>query len=308
MSSPRSLPSTDYPGNATSSWTAFWFCAPQPKAALAPVRIGLAVIACWYFVSHFADAGKWFAGDGLLATSRLSQFLTAANLSDDAWWRISPLYLVNSTSVLRAYLGLGIVFAVLSVVVKSSRAPAVLLWLWCVWLANRSLMISGPEELALCFGLAYLAIGSPSSATSPSPHHWTDSLALRLTQVHTLVLIGVTGLTMLSASVWWDGTGSVAAAAPIGRRTFDLTGLLSSPWLHESLTHALVFTAIVAPILLAFGKARIAAYVALMVWCAIVALLTSQWMYLATVAVLLQSIRPLASTSFELGRADRQNP
>jgi len=293
----------DHPGDAASSWTDFWFGAQQPKKALAVLRMGLAVISGWYFLSHFADSAKWFSSEGLLATSTLSQFFAAANLSDDAWWRISPLYLVESALVLRAYLAFGIVLAVLSVSVKSSRIPALLLWLWCVWLANRSLMISGPEELALCFGLAYLAIASP-----PRLQHWTDSLALRLTQVHSLALIGFTGLTMLSSPVWWDGTGSVSAAAPIGRRTFDLTEILSSAWLHESLTHALVLTAIIAPILIWFRKTQMAAYVALMVWCAIVALLTSQWMYLATVALLLQSNGPLAPSGCERDCADRQNP
>lgn len=293
----------DHPGDAATSWTSFWFGAREPKKALGVLRIGLAVISCWYFLSHFADAGKWFSSEGLLATSTLSQFFAAANLSDDAWWRISPLYLVDSAVVLRAYLVFGIVLAVSSVIVKSSRIPALLLWLWCVWLANRSLMISGPEELALCFGLAYLAI-----ASAPRFQHWTDSLALRLTQVHSLALIGFTGLTMLSSSVWWDGTGSVAAAAPTGRRTFDLTEILSSSWLHESLTHALVLTAIIAPVFIWFRKTQMAAYVALMVWCAIVALLTSQWMYLATVAVLLQCTGPSASSGFEHDRTDRQNP
>lgn len=271
----------------TSRWLSFWFCDAPGGASLFAIRAGLSLIACWYFASHSADAGTWFSGTGLLATERLGDFLDSGDLTDEAKWRISPLYLTSSTVVVRIYLTLGILLAIAAMTIRTSRAPAILLWLWCLWLANRSLLIAGPEELALVFGLAYLTIPRPNDAT-----HWTHVLARRLLQVHLTLLLAATGLTMLSSEIWWDGTGAVSIAAPIGRRSIDLTDLLASPWIHEPLTHAVVIVPIAAAIMIWCQPTRKIAYFSLMLWCVALALLSSQWMYLATMAVLLQCFKP----------------
>ena len=277
----------------TTPWQRFWFIAEPGASSLLPVRIGLSLIAAWYFASHWIDAGKWFCEGGMLETKRLGEFLDAGDLGDAAKWRLSPLYLTSSMIVLRAYLLCGIALSVAAVMIRGSRLPAVLLWVWCIWLANRSLLIAGPEELALCFGLAYLTIPKPMDIANPSDRgHWTEALTRRLLQVHSVMLLALTGLTMLSSKVWWDGTGSISIAAPIGRRVFDLTNLLTSPWVHESISHGIVFVAIAASILIWIPATRFAAYLSLMIWCVVLALLSSQFMYLATVAILLQCFRP----------------
>ena len=301
----------------SSPWLKFWFHAEPGIQSLVGIRAGLSLIACWYFASHWVDAGTWFSVDGILATERLGDFLDAGDLADDAKWRVSPLYLLSSTTALRCYLAIGIMLAIAAVMIRTSRAPAILLWLWCLWLANRSLLIAGPEELALVFGLAYLTIPKPNDTRlcfkrglTPSgkarnttkndlppkgqtpfktePSHWTHALARRLLQVHMALLLAATGLTMLASKIWWDGTGSVSIAAPIGRRVFDFTDLLTSPWIHESLTHAIVVVPIAASIMVWLPATRLHAYLAAMIWCVVLALLSSQWMYLATIVVLLQ--------------------
>ena len=268
---------------SSSAWLSFWFHAEPGTKSLFAIRVGLSLIACWYFASHWVDAGTWFSANGILATERLGDFLDAGDLADDAKWRVSPLYLINSTAALRCYLAIGIMLAIAAVMVRTSRVPAILLWLWCLWLANRSLLIAGPEELALVFGLAYLTIPKPDD-----PMHWTNALASRLLQVHMTLLLAATGLTMLASKIWWDGTGSVSIVAPIGRRVFDFTDLLTSPWIHESLTHAIVFVPIAASILVWLPATRLHAYLAAITWGVVLALLSSQWMYLATIVVLLQ--------------------
>lgn len=269
-----------------SAWQRFWFCSEPQASSLQAVRVGLSLIAAWYFASHWLDVGLWFSGPGVLATETLGQFFEAGDMVETAKWRLSPVYWLNSATALRAYLVIGILLAIAASTLNRTRVPAVLLWLWCVWLANRSLLISGPEELVLVFGLAYLAIASPID-----PLHWSTAMARRLLQVHTAMWIAITGLTMLSSTIWWDGTGSIAVAAPTGRRLMDLTDILSNPWLHEPLTHALVMTAILAPIAIWFRPMRKPALVALLAWTLVVGMLTSQWMYLLTIAVLLQAFR-----------------
>ncbi|MGV3483677.1 MAG: hypothetical protein ACO1RT_04590, partial [Planctomycetaceae bacterium] len=251
---------------AVSAWDRFWFYSEHGATSLQVVRIGLSLIAAWYFLSHWADIGLWFAGDGILATEQLGRLIEAEDLVDQYKWRLSPLYWVESTVLLRIYLAIGVLLAIAACVLHTTRAAAVLLWLWCVWLANRSLVISGPEELALVFGLAYIAIASPEN-----PFHWATALARRLIQVHTTLLVVITGLTMLASMIWWDGSGSLSLAAPVGRRMLDVTGMLESLWLQDLVTHLLVLTAILAPIAIWVKRTRRAAQAVLLVWLLLVA-------------------------------------
>lgn len=276
--------STEVSCHTSTDWTQFWFCTADQQGALRSVRIGMAVMAFWYFASHWADIGLWLGGDGILASESLARFLSDADLGDLVRWRLSPLYWVDSPVMLRGYLLLGMALAVAAAVVRQSRAVQVALWLLVVWLANRTLMLAGLEELVLAFGLGYLALAPADGAV-----HWSGSLALRLLQLHVSFLIAVTGLTMLSALIWWDGSGVLAVVAPVENRYIDWVERLSTPWVHELLTHAIVGVAVVAPVLLWTTKLRRVACVAATLWCVVLALLSSQLLYFATLAVLLQA-------------------
>jgi hypothetical protein len=277
--------STDRSSDPT--WNEFWFSQVHTSGQLRIIRAGFALLAIWYFISHLADAGQWFSASGILATERLGRFLQSADLLSETQWRLSPLYWIQSTALLRGFLIIGVALALATFATRVGRFASIGLWLCCVWLANRSLLIDGPEELVLCFGLMYLAI-----ATRCHESHWTQSFALRLIQVHTTLLLAITGMTMLSSEIWWDGTGSISLAAPGQRRLFDLSELLSGPGLHEPLTHAVVFTSLVAPIALWIRRTCLLAYVSLLIWCLVLALLSSQWMYFMAIVLLLQSFAP----------------
>jgi hypothetical protein len=266
-------------------WNRFWFCAAGAQQPLRIVRTGMAAMAFWYFASHWADIGTWLGGEGILASASLARFLNDADLGGDVRWRLSPLYWVDSPLLLRGYLLLGMLLAVASVIKIRTRAISIALWLAVVWLANRTMMLAGLEELALCFGLAYLAI-----APADDSLHWTGSLALRLIQLHVSLLIGVTGLTMLSSLIWWDGSGVLAVIAPVENRYIDWAGRLSPP-VYELLTHGIVAIALVVPIFLWFAGTRRAARVAAVLWSVVLGVLSSQLLYFITVAVLLQSFR-----------------
>jgi len=291
---------------ATTGWTRFWFCTAAAQEPLRVVRIGMAAMAVWFFASHWADIGLWLGGDGILASESLARFLSDAGLGDLVRWRLSPLYWIDSAALLRGYLIVGMALAVASAIVRQSRAVQIGLWLAVLWLANRSLMLAGLEELVLVFGLGYLAIAPADDAA-----HWSGSLALRLLQLHVSFLIAVTGLTMLSSLIWWDGSGVMAVVAPVENRYIDWVNRLGTPWVHELLTHAIVIVAIVAPVLLWTAATRRAACVAATLWCVVLALLSSQLLYFASLAVLLQVFwkhepRPAAATAaLEENRARR---
>jgi len=281
MKSSEQLMDTETAGDG---WTHFWFGDPLAGRALALIKLGMALIAFWYFVSHWGDVTFWFSGEGLLASEKLGDFLDDADLADSVQWRLSPLYWVDSPLWLRGYLLLGMATALLSGWLPQSRAIAIAVWLMVVWLANRSLMISGLEELTLCWGLGYLAIGLGGDQP-----HWSGALARRLIQVHVTLLILVTGVTMLSSLAWWDGTGVMAIVAPSDIRRIDWSETLKPSWIHEGLTHAIVVGAILFPVLLWNRRTQSIGLCLTTAWCLVLGLLSSQWMYFASIAVLAQA-------------------
>lgn len=267
-----------------SAWSRWWFCATDVRGSLRIVRVGLAVLAFWYFASHWNDLVLWLGGEGILASESLARFLQDAELGNLVRWRLSPLYWIDSPLLLRGFLIVAMGLAVASVLVRRTRGVQVALWLAVVWLANRVLMLAGLEELALAFGLGYLAIAPADDAP-----HWSGSLALRLIQAHVTLLLAVTGLTMLSALAWWDGNAVMALVAPVELRYIDWVDRLSTPWVHAGLTHLIVLVAVLAPVLLWIGATRRVACVAATLWCVGLALLSSQLLYFATIGVLLQT-------------------
>lgn len=274
-----------------SAWNAFWFgdsLAARLLAglSLALVRIGLAVIAFWYFASHWSDIAVWFAGDGILSAQSLGIFLADADLGDSVQWRLSPLFWIDSPMLLRGYLLIGMALAIASPLVRSTSAPAILLWLLVVWLANRSLMIDGIEEVTLAWGLGYLAI-SPAGSIG-----WTVSMARRLMQLHLSLIFLITGLTMLSSFAWWDGTGVMAVVSPVESRYFDFTQTLRTPWIHETLTHGIALGALALPALLWMRPVRQMGFCLAILWCVGLAVLSSQWMHFLAMATLSLSFFP----------------
>lgn len=275
-----------------SAWDRFWFGQVGTGVTLRPVRIGMAVLAIAYFGSHWADIGRWFSGTGLLGGETVGQFLLEAQLGEAVRWRLSPLHWIESTWILRGYLVVGMLLAVAWPWVRVTRAVGVALWLMVIGLANRAFMISGLEELVLVWGIAYLVIAPPDGS-----EHWTGSLALRLIQVHLTLWLVVTGLTMLSAEAWWEGTGAMALVAPAEDRRFDLVDSFSGAMLLEGTTHAVVLVALVAPILLWLPAVRSLGFGLATFWCLGLALLTSQFALFVGLAVLLWAFRPRTGTA-----------
>ncbi len=229
-------------------------------------------LAAWFFCSHFQDAAFWFGPNGILAPQQVAGFLEDADLGGAVAWQWSPLYLTENVFLLRAFLTIAAGLSILSVAltVYSTRKPErirsgvasgekwlwLCIWLAVVWLANRSLLISGTEEVALSAATGYLTLAKWSAVRT---------VAARLLQIHACLLMGMGGLQMLASEEWWDGTGSVAVAAPTGRRFLDLAEAISEPAVHEPLTHLLVLIALSAPILVWTRRFRAAA-----MWTAIV--------------------------------------
>jgi len=268
----------------------FLFHRDPLDASLFIIRIGLCLLAFWFFVSHWNDSPIWFGENGIASQQTLSNFFDTADMAGEAAWYLSPLYWTTSTTVIRAYLIAGMALAI-AAALYPSRLLSVPLWLACVGLANRGFLIAGTEDALLCSGLAYLAIARPLDCQfrTVTQEHWCTVLSRRMFQVHVTVLLIITGWSMLSSPIWWDGTASISIAAPTGRRLLDVTSWVSSPWIHEPLTHAILLTTLAAPLMLWVPKTRSFAVIAVVIWCVTLAILSSQWLYLSTLAVCVQS-------------------
>lgn len=270
-----------------SAWNRFWFGEAGTGEILRRVRIGMSVVAILYFGSHWSDIARWFSSEGLLSSESLGQFLIDSQLGEAVRWRLSPLHWIESPWILKAYLLVGIGLAAAWPWITTTRAVGVALWLAVLGLANRSFLISGLEEVLLVWGLGYLAI-----APADGSDHWTGSLALRLIQVHLSLWLAVTGLTMLTAPAWWDGTGLMALAAPIEDRRFDWTESLSRAWLLEGLTHAVVLGALAAPLLLWVKATRWYGFAIATLWGIVLGMITNQLLLFSGLVILLGAFLP----------------
>ncbi len=298
---------TPIPQNQTAdqgSWIEFWFGCSASSSSLIPVQLVVGCISAWFFASHFQDAAFWFGPGGILSPQQVAGFLQDADLSDAVAWQWSPLYLTDNVFLIRVFLALGTCLAILAVVLTlvTARKPIHIgsgvglaekwlwlgIWLSVVWLANRSLLISGTEEIALSAATGYLALAQ---------WHVGRPVARRLLQVHACLLMGMGGLQMLASEEWWDGTGSVAVAAPTGRRFPNLADAISEPGFHDPLTHLLVLIALGAPILIWTGRFRAVALWSAIGWCGVMSLLSSQWIYLPTLAAMFLAFRKADQSS-----------
>ena len=300
-------------------WTEFWF-SPSPVASLRNVRRGLCLVAAIYFASSLGDVETWFAHGAPASSSNLATFFRTAELTSDARWMISPLFiwdalagrsaLGESALVYRLYLLVGIGLAVFVAVgdrladwkvpaklaaLGESSWPSVLLWLWFVGWANRIVLLAGTVEPLLSLSLAAIAIAPVgrlrSDQESPRPVSWRTTLADRLLSVQATLIALITTATLFASPVWWNGTGAYALVAPTQDRLFTVTGtFFETPLIYELLT-ALIVCVLPVGIFLAWKPATRKLGIAMVVaWCVAVGLLSANLLYAATLGILATTI------------------
>jgi hypothetical protein len=111
------------------------------------------------------------------------------------------------------------------------------------------------------------------------------------------LLAGATFVTMLAGRVWFNGMGAYALAAPTQNRTIDWTRFAAfrNPLAYESITHLLIFMLPLGLMLAWLPKTNRTGQIILVLWFAAVGALGSHWLYAATMATMVLSIRPHAA-------------
>lgn len=289
----------------TGTWDRYWF-SNGSVAKVSTIRGLLAMITLIYFLSVWPDAAFWYSAGGPLSTTNVSEFLTNGGLESAGNWIVSPLFLTEDIIVYRMYLIIGMATSLVVFWGRGGRWMSFLLWCLFVGWANRAMLVSGLAETLLSLGLFAAAISPASSVWSALftkrnsrvghlATHWTAGFSERLLATQITVIGLATWVAMLGGSVWFNGLGAYALAAPVQDRTLDWTGP-TSPLVqvafHEGITHLLMI-ALPAGLVLAWlpKSSQIGKWI-LVAWCVVIAMLGSHWLYAMTFAVLIFSIRP----------------
>lgn len=237
-------------------WNQFWF-TPQPRAAMTWPRVAICLVASAWFASFWGGAPAWFSADGLLAQPLATRILAADQIP--AWQVWSPLWLTQSSGLIRAWLAAGIGLSLLAASGLGGRLTLVVLWLWVVAWANRLLAISGLVEPTLIACLGYLIVEPGLPLLSPAPRaasKWSAGLALRLLQTHWWLLVAAGLLSQLGGLVWWRGEGVWWLAAAGRSNLLTIEMLRGHPIVINALSHAVILVQMLALWTLTISAAR----------------------------------------------------
>jgi hypothetical protein len=274
---------------------------------MATIRGLLCVVAAAYFATCWGDAAFWYTGGGPLSAERVATFLRTAGLEEAAEWFVSPLFLFKSAWLYHLYLAVAIGVAILVACGRGGRLAPWTLWLLFVGWANRAMILAGLTESLLSLGLLAAAIAPPGSLWAfwskqqrCAALHWTAGFSQRLLATQVSVVLIATVTTMLGGRVWFNGLGAYALAAPSPDRAIDWTNtILLHPLVHESLTHLMVAALPIGLFLSWIGRTHRLGKTILLLWCLIVALLGSHWLYAMTIAIMVTAIDPIRGTGHE---------
>jgi predicted DCC family thiol-disulfide oxidoreductase YuxK len=90
---------------------------------------------------------------------------------------------------------------------------------------------------------------APSAPGAPAPTI-SANLALRLIQLHVLVIYGMAGLAKLQGPSWWNGTAIWKTMTTGEFVVLDFTALAAWPWLINLATHASLALEVLYPVLI----------------------------------------------------------
>lgn len=309
--------------SSPTRWAQFWF-APSPPAELNSIRRALCVVVAIYFASALPDVTTWLSRGAPASSSNLATFFRTAELTSDARWMVSPLFvwdsifgsssLGESATIYRCYLLIGIALSILVGVsdrllrpgmpiwatrLLRSGLPTLILWVWFVGWANRIVLLAGIVEPILSLSLAALAIapiaGSHFGDGVSELGQWRTTLSRRLLAVQATLIAALTTATMLASPTWWNGTGAYAIVAPEQDRLVTTTDTFFQTPLVYELTTVLIVCLLPIGILLAWqggsdGKTRPIGLGLVWCWCALVGFLSANLLYAATMGIIAAAI------------------
>ena len=272
-------------------WDKFWFTAADPKP-LGFVRIGWSLLTIAYLATWFVDVTTWIGRDGILATPRIAELLQSAADEQPIYLRISPLYWMQSETLLYAYLSLGIALAVIAATGLFGRIGSFCMWLFVISIVHRAPMLSGLCEPILTMGWGYLTIHSGKEQNlfrlglyDPTPS-LAANIALHLMQIHLYAWIMLSLASQLGGLVWWQGEAVWWLASESRSPALSLNWLGRNPYALNALTHGVIISQCLALFMLWPTAVRKYGVCALWATCGLLILVSDQLLYPLSLAIL----------------------
>lgn len=259
-------------GAAARGWNAFFF-TPADPTALGLIRLVVGLLLLWSLAVYGLDLHAYFGSHGWDDPE-----IVRVVHREQAPWAWSFWFVVPDGLLWPVWAGC-LVVAALFAAGLWSRVTAVLAWVIIVSTARRvPTSLFGFDQILSSWAF-YLAItGASGQAVSldrfltryrraraavarrrpdgrwlvppgvPAPSV-SANLALRLIQLHLVLIYGMAGLAKLQGQGWWSGMAIWGVLASAEFRQFDLTWLVAYPWLLNLMTHGSLALEISYPVL-----------------------------------------------------------
>ncbi len=255
------------------SWNAFFF-TPADPTSLGVIRIIVGLLAFWSLLVLGLDLHDYFGSTGWARPDVIEAMKRP--LAWSFWFLVPDGWLLLAWCVCLA------VLALLTLGVYS-RVTAVLGWIIVVSTIRRlPVALYGFDQIlsALMFYLAVTGASGQAvsldrfllrwrqarraaaskSTTSSLAHRVTPdspgvpratisaNLALRLIQIHVVIIYGIAGVAKLQGPSWWNGTAIWKTMVTGEFVALDFTGLAAWPWAINLLTHACLGLELLYPV------------------------------------------------------------
>ncbi|MFI5459518.1 MAG: thiol-disulfide oxidoreductase [Isosphaerales bacterium] len=269
---------TELAGATRQGWNTFFFSSADPTS-LGLIRVAAGLLAFWSLLVFGLDLHDYFGSRGWAAPDVIRAL--ERPLAWSFWFMVPDPWLRPVWCVCLAVLGL-------FTVGLFSRSTSVLSWVIVVSTVRRvpialygfdqvlsTLMFylavtgAGGQSVSLdrfwrrwrqaraeaASGRAFQRAAGPGRRVAPEepgipPATVSANLALRLIQLHLVVIYGLAGLAKLQGRSWWNGT-SVWKTMTTGEFVvLDFTALAAWPLLVNLLTHVSLALELVYPVLI----------------------------------------------------------
>jgi predicted DCC family thiol-disulfide oxidoreductase YuxK len=272
----------DYPSALAAAtrrgWNSFFFSAADPTP-LGLIRVAVGLLAFWSVLVFGLDLHAFFGSEGWAEPAVIREFQRPFSWSfwflvPDGWLRstwvaclvVLGLYSLGLFSRVTAVLGWMIVVSTvrrvpialygfdqvlsalsLYLAVSGASGQAVSLdRLWRRWRSARAAALERPMGRAQGLRASRVA---PAERGAP-PRTVSANLALRLIQLHLVVIYGIAGLAKLQGPSWWNGTALWRTMTAGEFVVHDFTPLAACPLVINFLTHASLAVELLYPILI----------------------------------------------------------
>lgn len=257
---------------ASGGWTAFFF-TPADPTALGLIRVVVGLLLCWSLAVYGLDLDTYFGSGGWDDPDVVR--LIHHQESPWAW----SFWLWVPDSLLWPVWAACLIIGALFTAGVGSRVTAVLAWVIVVSTARRvPTALFGFDQIISGWAFYLAVTGASGQAVSvdrflaryrqaraavarrrpdgrwivptgaPAPTV-SANLALRLIQLHLMLIYGMAGLAKLQGQGWWSGMAIWGVLASAEFRQLDLTWLVAYPWLLNLMTHGALALEISYPVL-----------------------------------------------------------